>query len=297
MGDELDTDDLAERLQRLVPEVDTDPVRDGMRRRLRGQRRRRRALRVGLALSLVAVAALVGRAVLDPGAERVQVAGTVAGPKVDPAAGEAARSMIGIPYKIAEARLSKSLPGFRVYLSLATDSTAVEGTVSSAEIQDRSVILGVAASATSPTGAERQMVASNVAFPPAGLTAGFIDDAAPAPDCENESTAAGHVQTVRFLHGELVGCMFNVFVWKDDLKTAHDPIGQMPDVVGQSVVSATSKLREFPGGGVNPLEYSTPVLDPAESVVIAQEPIAGAVVDRLTPFKLVIEQTARSQGE
>jgi hypothetical protein len=123
-------------------------------------------------------------------------------------------------------------------------------------------------------------VGTNTSFPPAALTSGYV--AAPAPECEIGGLGPG--RAVRFLDGELVGCLFTMFVWLDQLPTVNEPIGAMPDLVGLTVREATRRLADiprFPGGfgasgGDDPDDFDE------TAIVVSQTPPAGEPITRFT---------------
>lgn len=142
------------------------------------------------------------------------------------------------------------------------------------------------------TGDAKELVGSNIWFPPVGLVAGVAD--VPAPECSPPNAPIAG-RAVRFINGELVGCMFNAFVWIDRLPQLSVPIGTMPDLIGLTYDEARNILAKLgldkagvAAGGGAPLQPGGTYPDPTARVV-QTTPSTG---QQLMPLQVVRLQIA-----
>jgi hypothetical protein len=146
-----------------------------------------------------------------------------------------------------------------VLLALENTNSNSEGTVTrtapvTGQPTSGEIIVYVAWNrATGPSAGVGSPVGSNVWFGPAGLIVGLtsID---PDDRCNHPGAAPG--RPIRFLHGELVGCVLGpeqgqrIFVWLDQLAKVNEPIATMPDLVGVAYAEATQRLNELHPAGL-----------------------------------------------
>jgi hypothetical protein len=115
---------------------------------------------------------------------------------------------------------------------------------------------------------------STPTFPPANVIAG-IASADPDDRCAAVGDRWG---AVRFLNGELVGCIGEEFVWLDSLDNARRPIGMMPDLVNLTFEEALTQVRAL--GITGYTSFTNGTNSPAK--VIATRPAAGEPYTRTT---------------
>jgi peroxiredoxin len=194
----------------------------------------------------------------------------------------------GLEYRDALALLAQAgispEGGVRVLLSLDLDATAPLGTVTRTTtapgwaVGDELVVHVAATPADLPA----PLVGTNRSFPPAGLVAGYLD--APADECDVPGVAEP-ASAVRFIHGELVGCVATMFIWLDDLELADDPIATMPDVIGLTLGEARRRVGEIDGYGGS---YGIGGRDDPNALVLRTRPAAGEPITRLTSVMLEV---------
>lgn len=210
--------------------------------------------------------------------------------------------VVGIDYRDAQQRLSPL--NARVLLAL-DDTHTDEGTVTrttptAGELINGEIIVYVAwnrSAAPSPTSllGPGRPYGSNTTFPPAGLAVG-LTSSEPDDRCNREGLAPG--QPVRFLHGELVGCVTGrelgprIFVWLDQLDHANDAVATMPDLVGLAYTEATERLQrlDLPAGRIGGIQYQvsgTNATNPV-STVLSTTPAAGQPITRLGGVSLTL---------
>ena len=301
-------------LREAYPAVVSETAWPEVHRRIRRGRRLRRG--AGIAVTALIVTAIVGFARefgAEPGRNVVATelpASTAAAPipSVDtpttvPAARPAMIDVIGTDYREAQQRLTQ----LNVRVLLALDETqASEGTVTRTspalgEPVIAEIVVYVAWSrpqstpGVTPNGSP---VRANNAFPPAGMLPG-IASSEPDERCNRPGLAPG--VPVRFLRGELVGCVtgglepggVRLFVWLDQLDNANDVVATMPDLVGLTYAEAAKRLEELDPEILN-ARFGTAGTGTADSAkVLATTPAAGQPITRIGRVVLTLDN-ARS---
>ena len=203
--------------------------------------------------------------------------------------------VVGTDYRDAQQRLAAS--NARVLLALeeaqSDEGTVTRTTPAAGEPIRGEIIVHVAWNrppvATLPPSfpglTSGMPVSSTNAFAPAGLVAGLAAD--PDPRCDREGLVPG--VTIRFLHGELVGCVtgrpagVRLFVWLDQLDTVDDVVATMPDFIGLDYDEAMKQLTAL-GPAVSAAGISWQASGPGTGNVAkvrATIPAAGQPITRL----------------
>lgn len=274
-----------------------------VRSRIASRRRRARIAIAAAAVLVIAAAGAIVPRVFD-GRHRNALVVTDGGPNASRVA-----DVFGLDYREAQQRL-QSLDA-RVLLSLDAGTGRPEGSVTrTAPAAGQFVAPGAdlviyvawnkpgpgpgttAPGTTAPGGGGGNggaEVISSSLFPPGDLIVGFASTT-PDPRCQLLDTASPI--TVRFLNGEVVGCMIGGFVWLDALDEAAKPFATMPDLRGLRFDDAMRKIAQL---GITALDFSATGTS-EDPRVLDMRPTPGEPITRLTRVSLTLDGPRRETG-